>query len=456
MRYLFNHVSRRNLALFFCCAIIFSLIYSPFVLSVGMILICVMAVFDIWEAESGKLKFGLNKSLKNNFQQFLQAPQYWILSFFFLIVFVGGLYNEDWTYWLERLRIKVPFLLLPFAFFSLPTFRKKDYLGLYYFLVILLFFTSIGIGINYLMNFEAINESILKGHAVPVPRNHIRYSLMMAIGIIAGAYLYKEKFKLRYDWERPLIAFMTLFLFLFIHVLAVRSGLLVLYFSLIVLAVFFIFQSRKYVKGLLLIASIILLPIIAYKTIPSFKAKVAYTVWDMKMFEEGTGDNYSDSNRLFSLQMGLDIFKEHPIIGVGAGDLRKEVKERTVALGRDVAQHKMPHNQILSILAASGIVGGILFLITFFFPLFYAKAFLNPLHLSLHTIIFFSFMMENTLETSIGLGIYIFFLLIGLHYERMNSSFKNLRHIAPHSFILFLFLLNSAEIDIQIPHLLFF
>jgi len=429
MRYLFNHLSRRNLALFFCCAIIFSLIYSPFVLSVGMILICVMAVFDIWEESDGKLKFGLNKSIKSNFQQFLQSPQYWIISCFFLIVLAGGLYNEDWTYWLERLRIKVPFLLLPFAFFSLPAFRKKDYLGLYYFLVLLLFFTCIGIGFNYLMNFEVINESILKGHAVPVPRNHIRYSLMMAIGIIAGAYLYIEKFKLRYDWERAFIGFMTLFLFLFIHVLAVRSGLLVLYFSLLVIAIVYIFQSKKYIQGLMLIASIFLLPLIAYKTIPSFQAKVAYTVWDMKMFKEGTGNNYSDSDRLFSLQLGLDIFKEHPLIGVGAGDLREEIKERTAAFGKDPEKHKMPHNQILSILAASGIIGGILFLITFFFPLFYAKAFLNSLHLSLHTIIFFSFMMENTLETSIGLGIYIFFLLIGLNYEKKNSSSKYLNHI---------------------------
>ena len=50
-------------------------------------------------------------------------------------------------------------------------------------------------------------------------------------------------------------------------------------------------------------------------------------LWDVHLYQWDKGATYSDSERLISLSVGLDIVKDHPIFGVGAGNLRQEVKK---------------------------------------------------------------------------------------------------------------------------------
>ena len=77
---------------------------------------------------------------------------------------------------------------------------------------------------------------------------------------------------------------------------------------------------------------------------------------------------------------------------------------------------RMPHNQLISIFAGTGIIGLVIFLAAFFFPLFYKKNFRQPLFLALHAVVFMSFFMENTIENNFGISMYLFFLLVGLNY----------------------------------------
>jgi O-antigen ligase len=77
---------------------------------------------------------------------------------------------------------------------------------------------------------------------------------------------------------------------------------------------------------------------------------------------------------------------------------------------------RMPHNQLISIFAGTGIIGLIIFLAAFFYPLFYKKNFRQPLFLALHAVVFMSFFMENTIENNFGISMYLFFLLMGVNY----------------------------------------
>ena len=76
----------------------------------------------------------------------------------------------------------------------------------------------------------------------------------------------------------------------------------------------------------------------------------------------------------------------------------------------------MPHNQFISVCAGMGIIGLAVFLLAFFFPLFYKKIKSDALFITLHLIIFASFFTENTIENSVGVGFYVFFLLLGINY----------------------------------------
>ena len=141
MRALLQKIDRRQLTLFFCFAFLWSLIYSKFVISVAMICLLVMSVFDLNLEKKQPLQF--HPQLRNNFQRFISNKAYLAVTVFFLLVLATGIYSSDMTYWLERLRIKLPFLLFPFAFASMPRLREKDYLSIFYFFVIVLFGLSL-------------------------------------------------------------------------------------------------------------------------------------------------------------------------------------------------------------------------------------------------------------------------------------------------------------------------
>lgn len=412
-----KQTTRLQWTLFFSAMIVVSLIYSVFMLSIGMIGLLLTAILERPSINSPKIfKLRIRKDLSQQWIQFWKSPAFWILILFFLLALFGGIYSENFAYFTRKLQLKLPFLLLPFTFFLLPKLPQRSFLGIYYLLIIVLTITCIGIGIHYLLDYKAINASLLQGQAMPTPNNHIRFSLMMAIGILSGAYLWYKKFIIRYNWERYLIGGMTIFLLFFIHILSVRSGLLVLYASSIVLLMLSIFQHQKYLFGIVGIVLIGSLPVLAYQFVPSFQAKIDYMRWDLRMQLEGSNETYSDGERILSYKVAWEIIQEHPVWGVGTGDLKQEVHQRFKEHYPSIKEPKMPHNQLLSVWAAHGFIGLVIFIIAFFTPLLYRKNYQNLFLLAFHIIIFITFIMENTLETSTGLGIYIFFLLWNLKY----------------------------------------
>jgi hypothetical protein len=76
----------------------------------------------------------------------------------------------------------------------------------------------------------------------------------------------------------------------------------------------------------------------------------------------------------------------------------------------------MPHNQLVSVWAGTGLFGLFLFVLGGIYPLLSKKRYNEPHFLSICLIILFSFMVENTIENAIGIGFHLLFLLIGMNY----------------------------------------
>lgn len=388
---------------------------AEFLISVSMIALLVIAIFQL-KLEGPYVKVTLRDTLKENFQKFLSYKAWWVAMIPFVLVLVSGLWSSDMDYLLERLRIKLPFLVLPFAFASLPKLGKKEIYTVFYFLILIMGIACLWCLGQYLGNFEVVNEQIKRGIPFPTPSNHIRFALVLALSIIAGATLFYEKFHFQSKSERWLIGGITIFLFLFLHVISVRSGLVSFYFALFVLIVFYIIKTKKYLQGLGAIILLACIPLIAYKTVPSLKNKINYALWDLKQYQKGLGKDYSDSERITSLEIGLKVGNEHPILGVGAGDLKQRMYQIYANEYSGKFSPRMPHSQFVSLYAGTGIIGLLIFLFAYFFPLFYKKNFKNPLFLALHAIVFVSFFMENTIENNFGISLYLLFLLLGLKY----------------------------------------
>lgn len=392
-------------------AMVFSM---KFVISVAMIGLITIALFR-WERVQTGFPVRFRNSLKVMLLRLWNNKAYLVITISFFLVLVTAIYSEDHSYTLERLRIKLPFLLLPFIFLSLPKLDKRSYFSLYYVFVILVSIACIAIGINYLVHQEEILDAIRRGQAMPTFGNHIRFSMMLALATLGAAYLWFQNFYWKYAAERWALLIMTIFLFGFIHVLSVRSGLVVLYLSIGFLALRYVWLSKRWIIGGAAILMLLILPWAAYQLVPSFKTKIDYSRYDLEMFMKGEGDKYSDSERLISLKVGWEIVQENLLLGVGAGDLRQKVHQRFKAEHPNIEAAKMPHNQFLSILAGTGIIGLCVFIFAFFFPLFYQKNYQSALFLVLHIILFFSFLVENTIENAVGVAFYLLFLLMGLN-----------------------------------------
>ena len=413
-------ITKQNLIVFFSALLMASMIYSPYLLSVSMIALAVLCLVDF---QFGKDSFTVepDREAIKRLLRFWHYPAFLSLALFFLIVLLSFWQTYDDGYWLARLRIKLPFLGLPLVFIALPRYSERQINGLLYILLLILFLTSIGIGINYLGNYEAINLQIKQGQPIPTPRNHIRFSLLLAYGILCGGYLYQRGFHWRFEWEKKVILGITIFLFLFIHFLSVRTGIAALYIGILILLVRYVYLTRKYLLAAGVLAGLFLLPVIGYHTIPSFKAKVNYMRWDWLMYREGKGAEYADSGRLTSLKVGYDLFRANPLFGVGAGNLRAETEKVFKANHPEFKESLVPHNQFLFVMAGTGLVGLLLFLIGFLYPLFHHRNYREPLLLAFYGIAFTAFMLEHTVENSIGVAFFCFFVLLWLNHQKQEA-----------------------------------
>lgn len=334
------------------------------------------------------------------------------LSFLLWVPALSFFWSDDLSFWLARTRVRIPFFVLPWAFANLPTLTRRQHRLVLYLLVWVLVLLCAGVGIHFLLHTDEILTGLGRGHPIPVPRSHIRFSLTLALGILAAGWLWQRNFVWRFAWERRALPAAMLFLFAFIHFLSVRSGLVALYIGLVFSILHFVWHTRRWQMGLAALVLMAIVPLVAASAIPSLRVRVAYMVWDWQQYVEQKGDGYSDSERLVSLRAGLDIWRANPWLGVGAGDLPAATQQivRT-KYPLYAAGPKLPHNQLVYILASTGLLGLALSLWAFAAP-WRARAHRRfYLFVVSQIMVFVSFLVEYTIETAIGVAYYLFFTL---------------------------------------------
>jgi O-antigen ligase len=186
----------------------------------------------------------------------------------------------------------------------------------------------------------------------------------------------------------------------------------------------YIFINKKYKIGLGLFALFITIPILMYLLVPTVRNKVGYMVEDISMFLQGKGAaNYSDTNRLVSMQLGASLGLSAPVAGIGVGDVRDEMIHQYSVLYPEVAENNrlIPHNQFVYIFAATGFCGLFVFSYFCFYPLAIAFRQKGFLFLSHGSIVITSYISEATLENQLGVTMYIFFYLLTYSLENTKA-----------------------------------
>ena len=392
--------ARKYLFLLMLAGVVFGLMISPPVLSIGLIGMVVLGVLDPL--------VGINPRWRREIGRAVRTPLFWGLAGLYLLLLAGVWQTEDWGYYLERLRVKVPLLALPMAWPGLVPLGRRERGWVYSGVAVMVGLVLAAVLVNYGLHFAEINDMIRRGQAVPVPRNHIRFSLLVAVATLTcvGAYRLRA-FGGRWVWVA-----LGVFLFVGQHLLAVRSGLAGAYGGIGVLVLALAWERGRWWPAVAGLLGLLVLPVIAYALVPSFRTKMQYARYEL-LHRDPARDTaeYSDEGRLTSLRLGLDVWREHPWLGVGPGNLRAVMNKRyaTVLPGKP---GKRPHNQFISALAGSGLAGGVVTLGCFLLLAWPGWRGRLPVYLAVWTVFFLSCLVENTLESSAGVSMFVVFLLL--------------------------------------------
>jgi O-antigen ligase len=378
----------------------------------GLVAASIWQAVSVYRLEKPEEKHVLWGGLLLSFRRFAAQPAMLALSLLLLVPAVSYFWSFNTFWWASQTRVRLPFLILPWVFVNLPVLTSRQYKLVLYLLVWVMVVLCIGVGINFLLNYSLIIDDLNHGRPVPVPRNHIRFNLLLVTAFFSGVWLLQQRFVWKYTWERTALFVAVIFMFLFVHILSVRSGLVALYLALIFTTGWVIVQTGRWKLGAAALMLIVLIPVIALQTVPSLQKRISYMAYDWKKYRENAGGEYSDAQRWVSLRIGLILWEESPWIGIGVGDMPMEVQR----VANDQYPNysidpKLPHNQFIYILCGSGLIGLGLSLLAFLAPLSSRRARRFYLFAVFQVIVFVSFIVEYTIETAIGVAFYLFFTL---------------------------------------------
>jgi O-antigen ligase len=329
------------------------------------------------------------------------------LTLVFLTCLASGLWSDNSEVWLDRTRVRLPFLALPIIAMSFRTVPLSWLMGTLRFFVLVAVVSAGGVIVNYLVNPVAVNEAITRGGHIPVPVNHIRYSVLLALAAVTSFYLFDRERVRR--WERWLFLVVGLLLAVTLHVLAVRSGLVAFYVAMIFVLLRALFVKRKWLLGLGMIAALVVAPLVAYHTIDSFRSRVDYMKHDLRVFFSGeTPPGYSDIKRIVSMRVGMEVAQQAPVFGVGMGDLQTEMDKAYQS--REAVNYvgTLPHNQFIIFLASTGVIGLILCVIGMTAVMFTGGRARHWPFVAITLLLLTSCLFEPTVEVQLGVAMYVF------------------------------------------------
>lgn len=428
---LLNSDIRKNSFIFVLGVSMICLVFSKYVLSMSLIGILILIVFLKKKGENYIL--GINPEIFRFSSYKNKNPFFGFLLYFFWITLSIFWSIDNPGPWFHDVvgKLSIPGLLFIFCF--LPILSQSEIRFLHYIFYSGLAIASFLVLYIYIPNQFEMTTLIARGRPIPAPLDHVRFSMMSAFACLSsiffGINLWFKRNKLSSKKEIWILLFISVYFFLFTHILSVRSGIFLLYSGLIFTILFYVITKGYWKFGILSLFLISTIPFLAFKYIPSFKQKVGYVLFDLKLSQQNNGTNYSDSDRIRSIKNGLTIWKENKLLGLGAGDYKlafQNFYKYTNQAGRAL----LPHNQWIRTGSAYGLVG-ILFLLSGFVLLLYHKnSYRNLLVILITQLFFFSFLVESNMERYYALVFFLLFIGLATRWNDQKTIHKSPLEIA--------------------------
>ncbi len=147
-------------------------------------------------------------------------------------------------------------------------------------------------------------------------------------------------------------------------------------------------------------------------TTNAFERRIHGIIWEFDNYKRGRDYNgHSVVMRWVYWNTAFVIFKENLLFGVGTGDIQDAFNQQYEKENSILTEkfRLRAHNQFITAFVTYGIVGGILFLVFLFYPFIALNLKENYLYLAFFLVMVISMFTEDTLDTQVGLTLYVFF-----------------------------------------------
>jgi hypothetical protein len=368
----------------------------------------------------------IHRQILSQLRDFVLSPLLWSMGLLFFLPLLSGLWSADLDQWARILRIKLPLFLLPICFAGNQNVNAKNWRTIAFSFLALVFAGICQSLWKYFQNLSLVHADYLRAHTIETPagNDHVRFSLLVAIAVLTSVFLLIRNRKIYNKITLAFLVISSLIFIAYLHVLAVRTGLLCFYLGSFVLIAYLAWR-RENKKYLLMLPIFLVLPIVAYYISPTFKNRMLYLKYDLSLVRNNVylhGSN--DGNRIASIRGGWQLLLRNPFTGVGFGDVTKQMD--------DFYQRKYPQmNDIDKILpssewmiygAGNGWPGFILFTLVMVIPFFVSGLRKNIVWIILNCFIVISYLFDIGLEVQYGVFIHAFILLWWYKWLREEYS----------------------------------
>lgn len=346
----------------------------------------------------------------------VSRPFIWGILMIILPVVISGFWSSNRDAWLRAVEVKIPLLTIGLGLLNFHI-SKQVFTRIVLCVLLVAFAGSVWSILQYVANASDINKAYLQAKVMPSPLNndHIRFSWFVVLALLLTIPQVKT---ITDKWLFKACIAVMIWLVVYLHLLAAKTGLLCLYVAAIIFIIHYIFTGKKWKYGVLMGAMFLLLPVTAYVTFPSLRNRVQYVVYDFNNYSKGNFvPGSSDGARVLSLKAGWHIFTSHPLTGVGFGDMRPAVEAWHQKFNPQsfTFDQFLPLNEWLlygSGAGLPGIIGLTIGLLLMLCPL-WKKGIYGRITV---VVLLIPLMTDDTIESQFGVVIFIFVIMWFRYY----------------------------------------
>ncbi|MEQ8625112.1 MAG: O-antigen ligase family protein [Vicingaceae bacterium] len=361
------------------------------------------------------------QSIKQTLYNLRHNKLFILFTFCYIIYLLGMMWTENQAFGKRDLEYKLSLLFLPIFLSALNRLEKKNFLLITKVFIVSCIVAAIS---SFIISYSNNSFSYIPTYIELSIFMHPSYfSTYINLGLV---FLFNLlRFNQDTSEKKILIFALVIFFIGFNLLLNSKIGTI----TTVLLVLIFLIQSLRPFKkksALLFISFFIAVLVILFSQVDTIKSRFQ-SISNIFTTENIPKDSKESSRlRVLIWQEVFEILEEQPLLGVGTGDTKDELVKSYKKNGITYAYNNRlnAHNQYLEWLLTFGIIGTLIWLISFLVPMLFASRIKNQLYLFFCLIVLMVFLAESFLEREYGVVFFAFFNSLLFFHAPVEKEFS--------------------------------